>query len=46
MVANIRATRNVGIHELTKKGAIGEPLFVSEVGMFLGVLEGALFLVQ
>ena len=45
MIADMRATRNIGVHELTKKGAIGEALFGSKVGMFLGVFKGSLFLV-
>ena len=46
MVPNVRATRHISIHELTKKGSVRETLFVREVSMLLGVLEGALFLVQ
>ena len=46
MVANIRATRDVAVHELTKKGAIRKTLFVREVSMFLSVLKRALFLIQ
>ena len=39
MVANIWATRDVGIHELTKKGATRKTLLVREISMFLSVLK-------